>query len=324
MSDAAALRIVFMGTPDFSVPTLDVLHRSRHHVLAVVSQPDRPKGRGRKLEQPPVKARALELGYPVFQPERVREPEFMAAMTALAPDVLVVVAFGHILHQPFLDLPTLAPINIHASLLPKYRGSAPIQWAVIHGEKETGVATMFMDRGMDTGDILLTARTSIGPADTAASLHDRLSLLGADLLSTTLDGLIDGSVVRVPQDHAAATYAPLLKKDDGFLDWEKPAHALECQIRGMFPWPGTFTFYAGRRLKVFKARALDMDTSQPPGTVIQGFPNEIWVACGTGVLAIQEIQSASGKRMDVECFLRGCCIDPGERMELQPACECES
>lgn len=303
--------IIFMGTPDFAVPALKALNKSGHDVALVVTQPDRPKGRGRKVVPPPVKEVAIRLGYDVLQPASIKTDEFADRMERFKPDLFVVVAFGHILPETLLALPRIGAINIHASLLPKYRGPAPIQWAIINGERETGVTTMFMDKGLDTGDILLSAKTEITPDDTSATLHDRLAVLGADLLVRTLNGFETKDIKPVPQDHTKATYAPLLKKKDGHIDWEKPAKTLETFIRGMTPWPGAFTFHGNKRLKIFKADPVLMDVAEAPGTVIQSFPDELRVATGKGALSIKEIQGASGKRLIIKDFLRGYKLPPG-------------
>ncbi len=305
------LKIVFMGTPDFAVPPLRALHDSGHDVLTVVTQPDRPKGRGRKLTPPPVKRTALRCGYPVLQPETVSSDAFLRQMAELAPDLYVVVAFGQILPQPLLDVPRMGSINVHASLLPRYRGAAPIQWAIINGDRETGVTTILMDKGMDTGDMLLMEKTAIQPGETAADLHNRLSLMGARTLVRTLEKLRNGSLERVPQDHARATHAPMLKKQDGEIDWSMPADRIECLIRGLTPWPGAFTFSGDMRLKIFKASVLEREISVPPGTILECFPGELRVATGKGALAIQEIQGASGKRLAIDDFLCGCHLPDG-------------
>lgn len=305
------LKIVFMGTPDFAVPPLQALHDGGHEVLAVVTQPDRPKGRGRKLTPPPVKRTALSYGYPVLQPETVRTDLFHRQMTELAPDLYVVVAFGQILPQSLLNIPTGGAINVHASLLPRYRGAAPIQWAIINGDLETGVTTMMMDKGMDTGDMLLTEKTAIGTDETATDLHDRLSDMGAGALLETLGKLQAGSLQRSPQDHDEATYAPMLKKKDGEIDWSMPAQRIECLIRGMTPWPGAYTFSDGMRLKIFKACVLERDISVPPGTILECFPGELRVATGQSALSVQEIQGASGKRLPIDDFLCGCRLPDG-------------
>ncbi len=308
---SAPLKIVFMGTPEFAVPSLSALHAKGHSVLAVVTQPDRPKGRGRKLAPSPVKRAAMVHGYPVLQPHAVRDDAFAQQMARLAPNLFVVVAFGQLLPQRLLDIPCRGAVNVHASLLPRYRGAAPIQWPIINGDRETGVTTMMMDAGMDTGDILLTARTPIGAQETAADLHDRLSLLGADTLVRTLAQIQDGTLRRTPQDHSAATYAPMLKKKDGLIDWSWPAERIECLIRGLTPWPGAFTFSGTRRLKVFRASVLERDISVAPGTILECFPGELRVATGKDALAVQEIQGASGKRLPIDDFLCGCQLPDG-------------
>jgi len=300
-----------MGTPEFAVPTLEVLHDSRHHVLAVVTQPDRPKGRGRRMVASPVKEAAAACGYPVLQPARVRETRFLEKIIALNPDVFVVVAYGQILPASVLAIPRLGAINIHASLLPAYRGPAPIQWAIINGDQETGVTTMWMDEGMDTGDILLAAKVPIGPGDTAQTLHDRLAQAGVELLIDTLDHLASGLVAGTPQDPSEATYAPLLKKEDGRVDWSKEAKSLDAFVRGMNPWPGAFTFLLGKRLKIFKANYVQKGARGKPGTALPGFPGDLNVATGRGILSLKEVQLESGKRLGIEEFLRGCAVPPG-------------
>lgn len=305
-------RVVFMGTPDFSVPALDAVHAAGHDIVLVVTQPDKPRGRGRKLDAPPVKKAAIRLKRPVIQPASLRDETIRQVLKAAQADFFVVVAFGHILTQTVLDMPKHGCINVHASLLPRYRGPAPIHWAVINGEKETGVTTMLMDKGLDTGDILLKASEPVAAADTAGSLHDRLAVLGARLLCQTLDGFAEGTIRRIPQDHSLATYAPLLKKTDGLIDWQKPAALIESFIRGMNPWPGAFTFWGNRRLKIFRTEATAAATTAPPGTIIEAAANELTVATGRGRLAILEIQEASGSRLPVSEFLRGFRIAPGD------------
>ena len=304
-------RIVFMGTPEFAVPAFKCLCRGGHRVLQVVTQPDRPKGRGKTVVFPPVKAAALDLGYPILQPQSVRTQDFHDAITRLEPDLLVVVAYGHILPQRILAIPKLGAINIHASLLPRYRGPAPIQWAVINREIETGVTLMLMDKGLDTGDILSSASVPILPDDTSGSLHDRLALLGAELLIQTLNYYEVHRKNIVPQVHEQASYAPLLKKEDGHLDWRKTADELEALIRGLTPWPGAFCFYNQKRIKLFRACQKSIVTQAPPGTVLKGFSNELTVSAGKDALVIQELQGDSGKRLLVQDFLRGHPILPG-------------
>ena len=304
-------RIVFMGTPEFAVPALKGLCRSGHRGLLVVTQPDRPKGRGKTVVFPPVKEAALDLGCPIIQPQSVRTQDFCDAMTRLDPDLLVVAAYGHVLPQRILSIPKLGAVNIHASLLPRYRGPAPIQWAVINREKETGVTLMLMDKGLDTGDMLLSASVPILRDDTSGSLHDRLALLGADLLIQTLNYYEVHRKNATPQVHEQASYAPLLRKEDGHLDWLKPADALEALIRGLTPWPGAFCFYNGKRIKIYRACQKPIVTLEPPGTVLKGFANELTVATGRHALVIQELQGDSGKRLSVQDFLRGHPILPG-------------
>jgi methionyl-tRNA formyltransferase len=303
--------IVFMGTPEFAVPTLKALHDNHHHVLAVATQPDRPKGRGRRMVAPPVKEVATGYGYPVLQPAKVKEVWFLEKLNALNPDLFVVVAYGHILPGSVLAIPRLGAINIHASLLPAYRGPAPIQWAIINGDQETGVTTMWMDEGMDTGDILLTAKVPIGPEDTAQTLHKRLAHVGAQRLIDTLDQLKSGHLVGAPQDQSKATYAPFLKKEDGRIDWSKEAKSLDAFVRGMSPWPGVFTLLSGKRLKIYRAKPLQQRAGEKPGTVLPGFPGDLNVATGRGILALKEVQLESGKRLGIEAFLRGFPVPPG-------------
>jgi methionyl-tRNA formyltransferase len=307
-------RIVFMGTPDFSVPTLKALHENQHNVCAVVTQPDRQKGRGRRLLPPPVKQVAITLGYPVLQPQGIKEPWFIEKIIELDPDIFVVVAYGRILPGSFLSLPRLGAINIHASLLPKYRGPAPVQWAIINGEKETGVTTIWMDEGMDTGDILLSAKVAIRPDDTSGSLHRRLAEVGAHLLIETLAKLKSENLLGTPQDKSGATHAPLLKKKDGHMDWTKDAQSLDAFIRGMNPWPGAFTFLFGKRLKILQAKSLQGSAKESPGTVLEGFPGDFNVATGRGILALKEVQLESAKRLPAKDFLRGCPVPPGKRL----------
>ncbi len=294
-----------MGTPDFAVPSLEMLSRQDYDVALVITQPDRPKGRGRKAVPPPVKIKALALNIAVSQPSTLKSDRFADQIKSLQPDFLVVIAFGHILPEKILQLPKFGAINIHASLLPKYRGPAPIHWAIINAEPYTGVTTMFMDKGMDTGDILLTKKEPILPEDTAATLHDRLAKTGAELLIKTLKGFAARKIQSIPQDHSKATYAPLLKKQDGLINWQKPAETLEAFIRGMTPWPGAFTFHNEKRLKIIQAAPISESVSEAPGTVLRAFPDELRVATGKGVLSIQKIQGPSGKRLPIADFLRG-------------------
>jgi len=307
-------RIIFMGTPDFAVPALSALHKNNQDVVLVVTQPDRPKGRGRKVFPTPVKGTAIRLGYKVIQPDSIQTSAFETVVAKHQPDFIIVVAFGRIIPNNILALPKFAAINIHASLLPKYRGPAPIQWAVINGERETGITLILMDDGLDTGDILLSSAIAIDPDDTSGTLHDRLADLGADLLIQALKQYATSAINPTPQDHSLATYAPLLKKNDGRMDWKMPALSLEAFIRGMSPWPGAFTYHGDKRLKIFKAVPIQTDTAEPPGTVIKGFPDELLVATGKGALSIVEIQEESGRRLLIKNFLRGQHLPAGTRL----------
>ena len=300
-----------MGTPDFAVPSLKALFENSYNVLMVVTQPDRPKGRGRKVVPPPVKEAAQRFGYGVIQPVSIKDKDFFDTIVRLKPDIFIVVAYGHILPRNILAIPKAGVINLHASLLPKYRGSAPIQWAIINGEKETGVTTMLLDEGMDTGDILLSSKEKITKVDTSATLHDRLSVLGANLLIKTLKSFKNNDIIPIAQDHGSATYAPLLKKGDGRIVWEKTAEHIASFIRGVTPWPGAFTFHHNKRLKIYSALPLLIDVSEAPGTVIKAFPDELRIATGKGVLSVIEIQGASGKRLLIKDFLRGNQMPPG-------------
>jgi methionyl-tRNA formyltransferase len=300
-----------MGTPQFSVPGLRALNENNYDVALVVTAPDRPKGRGRKMAPTAVKQTALDLGYAVSQPVSIKSEEFLGKIEDLKPDLMVVIAFGRILPGKLLALPRLAAINIHASLLPKYRGAAPIQWAIINGEKETGVCSMQMEKELDAGDLLLSAKEAIRPDDTAATLHDRLAVKSATILIDTLKAFAENRIQPMPQDHSLATYAPMLTKDDGLINWNQSAESLVNFIRGVTPWPGAYTFLGDQRLKIFKSHPHAIDIDESPGTVLKGFADELRVATAEGALCVEEIQGESGKRMVVKDFLRGHKIPPG-------------
>jgi len=304
-------KIIFMGTPQFSVPGLKALHENGHDVVLVVTQPDRPQGRGRKVTPSPVKAAATELGIPVIQPSAVKTAEFADQLKTYQPDFQIVIAYGRILPESVLAIPQFGTINVHASLLPKLRGAAPIHWAVINGEQESGVCSMLMDKGMDTGDVLLSAQEPIKPDDTAGSLHDRLAVKGAKILIETLKKFAERTIQPIPQDSSLATYAPMLNKDDGLINWNQTAGSIERFIRGVTPWPGAYTFSGETRLKIFQSTPIEVEVSEAPGTVLRGFPDELRVATGDGALSILEIQGASGKRMAIGDFLKGHHIPPG-------------
>lgn len=306
--------VVFLGSGSFAVPSLEALVRAGHRVRAAVSQPDREKGRGRAVTPPPVKPVAEALGIPVFQPARVRLPEAQDHLRSLSPDVQVVVAYGQILPRTVIDIPRLGTINVHASLLPRYRGAAPIQWAIVRGETETGVTTMQIDEGLDTGPILRSRATAIGDEETAEELELRLSLLGAELLLETLSGLENGSVEPVPQDHAQATLAPLITKEEGRIDWSLDAHALACRVRGFHRWPGVVTQLGGRSLRVMKARPGGPVSAQP-GTVVAVEGDGVLVACGGGTsLRLLEVQPESRKPMPATAFAAGARLIAGARL----------
>ncbi len=300
-----------MGTPDFGVPALNALHEAGYLISLVVTQPDRPKGRGRKTVPSPIKKAAEGLGLSLFQPASLKNTEAVERIRAAAPAYIVVIAFGQILSKSILAIPRCGAVNVHASLLPKYRGAAPIQWAVVNREKETGVTTMLMDEGLDTGDILLVSRTEIRKNDTAATLHDRLSAMGADLIVQTLGNLESGTISPVAQDPAKTSYAPMLKKEDGRIDWQKSPEDLEAFVRGMDPWPGAHTTIDGMRLRIFRLAAAQRTEDRAPGTVIRGFADELRVTAGSGAVSILEVQGESGKRMPVAEFLRGKPVAPG-------------
>ena len=304
-------RIIFLGTPDFAVPSLIALHQSDHQIPLVITQPDRPKGRGKKLQPPPVKSKALELGLDIIQPQSINTPECIAQIKALNPDFLIVVAFGQLLKKAVLDIPENCVLNVHPSILPKYRGPSPIQWAIIHGCSETGISIMQLDEGMDTGDILQIEHVSIDPEETAGMLHDRLAKLGAQLLLDTIQHLSDQTIVPEPQDHTQATYTRLLNKKDGQIQWDQSTQSILNCIRGMNPWPGAFTFLDNKRIKIFKAEKIHITEKSSPGTILNTFPDELWIATGDGAISILEIQSASGKRMPVADFLIGNTIVSG-------------
>lgn len=303
------LRVIFMGTPQFACPTLQRLIDRGDEIPAVVTQPDRPKGRGQKSVPPPVKELAERHGLPVLQPIKVRAPEFIESVREMNPDVVVVVAFGQILPKALLEIPRYGCINVHASLLPRYRGAAPLNWCVINGEIETGVTTMLMDVGLDTGDMLLKKATPIDPDEDTSSLHDRLSLIGADLLHETLDLLVQGKLVPEKQDEALSCYAPMLKKEDGLIDWTRDARTIRNLVRGMSPWPGAFTYLDGKLVKVYRTRIGEGEGA--PGTVIAAGRDGIEVACGGGSLLLDELQLEGKKRLPVRDFLAGCRIAPG-------------
>ncbi len=304
------MKVLFMGTPDFAVATLDQLIKSRHEVIGVVTQPDKQKGRGHAVSLSPVKELALQYQVPVYQPLKVKEPEFLEVLRAMEPEVIVVAAFGQLLPKALLDIPAYGCINVHGSLLPKYRGAAPIQYSIIDGEKETGITIMYMDVGIDTGDMILQAVLPIAPKETGGSLFDKMAILGAELLLEALDKIEAGTAVRIPQDNEKATYVKMLDKDMGRLDFTQSAIRLERLIRGLNPWPSAYTILDGKTLKLWQADVEPINQAagmkaKNPGEIIELRRDSIVVATGEGVLVIREVQLEGKKRMAAEAFLRG-------------------
>ena len=301
-----------MGTPDFAVPSLRALIDQGYEVVGVFCQPDRPKGRGHKLAACPVKELAQSAGIPVFQPERIKREEGVAMLKSCAPDLCVTAAFGQLLSQEILDIPPLGTINVHSSLLPRHRGSAPINWSIIKGDPVTGVTTMFTDKGMDTGDILLTRETPIGPAENAGELTDRLAVMGAGLLIETIRALEAGTLTRIPQDHAAATYEPKMDKELGRIDWSKSAQEIDWLVRGTTPWPGAFTTLGEQTIKVFELDILDGPASGAPGEIVAADAKRgLVVSCGDHDVARAQIQMPGAKRMNAKDYLRGHTMETG-------------
>lgn len=316
------MKVIFMGTPDFAVPALTNLIKE-HEVIGVVTQPDKPKGRGKAMAFPPVKEVAIEHAIPVYQPAKVREEDFVNILKELAPDVIVVAAFGQILPEQILSIPNYGCINIHASLLPKYRGAAPIQWAVINGETESGVTTMYMAKGLDTGDMIDRAVVVLDPKETGESLHDKLAQAGADLILKTLAGLETGTAVRTPQKDEESSYAPMLTRQTGDIDWNKSAQDIERLIRGLNSWPSAYSFLSGKNIKIWDAdvvkelpgtggeAAEQLTGSKEAGRVLLVTKKHIFVQTGEGILKINEVQLQGKKRMPVASFLLGYPLQAG-------------
>ena len=310
------MRVIFLGTPAFAVPTLEAVVHA-HDVLAVVTQPDRPRGRGQTMAASPVKQAAVRLGLPVYQPERIRQPEAKAHLASLDPEIMVVVGYGQIIPQPVIDVAPHGIVNVHASLLPKYRGAAPIQWAIINGEKGTGVTTMQINAGLDTGDILLKRETEIAPGETAMELSERLAVMGAELLIETLTGLAHGAITPCKQDDAEASFAPILKKEDGAICWTDAAAAIHNRVRGLVPWPGAYTRFRGHLLHIWRAHIATERAALAPGRVLAGAGFS--VICGDGgVLQLLEVQMEGRKRMSAEAFSNGQRFEENEILGEQP------
>lgn len=305
------MKIIFMGTPDFSVGTFEALIEAGHEIVLAVTQPDKPKGRGEKVQYPPVKEAALKRQIPVFQPKRVRAPECIEELRKYDADIMVVIAFGQILPKEILEMTPYGCVNVHASLLPKYRGAAPIQWAVINGERVSGVTTMQMDEGLDTGDMLMKTEIVLDEKETGGSLHDKLARAGAGLCVQTLEALKDGTAVREPQGESTTEYARMLDKGMGRIDWSKDAKSIECLIRGLNPWPSAYTEWNGRTMKIWEADVADIDEGREPGTVIRVERDGFCVQTGRGSLKVRSLQIPGKKRMDAGAFLRGYQVDAG-------------
>jgi methionyl-tRNA formyltransferase len=312
-----SFRIIFMGTPDFAVPALHKLLNGPDHVVAVVTQPDRPKGRGKKLTPPPVKVAAAKAGIPVLQPTKIRTEEFLNTLRNYQPDLIIVAAYGRMLPASILELPRLGCINIHGSLLPRHRGAAPIQWAIIKSDSQAGVTIMQMDVGMDTGDILLPAAITLAEDETAGSLFNKLAELGGSTLLQALDLLRQDKLIPIRQDHSLATEAPLLTKEDGRLDWNRPAAELHCLIRGLDPWPGAYSFVDGQRFRFFAPEIVHKECRQPAGTLILADHQGLLIATAQDSLLIKEIQPEGKKRMTVEAYLCGHPLAPGLQLTRQ-------
>ncbi len=303
------IRTIFMGTPEFALSTMQGLIDFGLNLCGVYTQPDRPKGRGNKMAPPPVKELALKYDIPVYQPLKLRDPAVVEELRQLAPDLIVVVAFGQILPKGVLEIPQYGCINVHASLLPRYRGAAPINKAIIDGESETGVTTMYMDVGLDTGDMLIKRTTPIGALETAGAVHDRLALLGREAMEETLRQLCAGTLVAQKQDDALTNYAPMMKKEDGRIDWQRSAREIHNQVRGLDPWPGAYTTLQDEVLKISRTEPEAGDGI--PGSVVSAAADGVRVACGKGVLRIGELQLPGKKRLAAADFLRGSQLTPG-------------
>lgn len=310
------MRVIFMGTPDFSVGTLEALTEAGHEIVLAVTQPDKPKGRGKSMQFPPVKEAAIAHGIEVYQPVRVREQSCIDHLRKYEADIIVVVAFGQILPKEILDMPRYGCVNVHASLLPKYRGAAPIQWAVINGEQVSGVTTMRMDEGLDTGDMILKEEVVLEPEETGGSLFDRLAQTGADLCIRTLTAIENGTATYTPQDHEKATHTTMIRKQLGEIVWEKPALELERLIRGLNPWPSAYTHLNGKTLKIWKAAVVEQAQSKQvePGSIVEVTKDSILVQTGQGLLKLVEVQLEGKKRMTTDAFLRGFSIEAGAKL----------
>lgn len=310
------MKVIFMGTPDFAVPCLDMLVKEGHEVCLVVTQPDKPKGRGKKMLFPPVKEKAIEYGIEVFQPVKVKEEEAVEKLRSYNADIIVVVAFGQILPESILNMPKYGCVNVHGSLLPKYRGAAPIQWSVINGDTKTGVTTMYMEKGLDTGDMLLKAEFDITSEDTYGTVHDKMCVMGADVLKETLVKIENGTIVREKQDDALSNYAPMISKETGHIDWNKTSFEIINLIRGLDPVPAAWTVYNGEVLKIWKAVKFECDNSTAKcGEIADITKKGFVVKTGDGFVLVTEIQARGGKRMATDAYMRGHAVEKGIVLE---------
>lgn len=305
------MRVIFMGTPDFAVGTLEEIIGAGHEVVLVVSQPDKAVGRSKALKYTPVKACALAHGIEVYQPERVRNEECIEYLRSYEPDIIIVEAFGQLIPKAILDMPRYGCVNVHASLLPKYRGAAPIQWAVINGDSVTGVTTMRMDEGLDTGDMIMKREVALREDETGGSLFERLSEAGAKLCVETMAAIENGTAVYTPQDHEQATHTKKIYKEMGSIDWSRDAQTIECLIRGLDPWPSAYTRLNDRTLKIWKAKVIAGDSDMPPGCIVKADREGLLVQTGEGMLLLTEVQLEGKKRMSAEAFLNGCPVEAG-------------
>lgn len=304
------MKVIFMGTPDFAVPTLEALIE-KHEVIAVVTQPDKPKGRGKKMVFPVIKEKALEHNITVYQPQKVKTPEFVEILKEYQPDIMVVVAFGQILSEEILNIPKYGCINVHGSILPQYRGAAPIQWSIINGEEFGGVTTMYMAKGLDSGDMILKAKEKIKPDDTYGSLYDRLSVIGADLLIKTLDLIENGEVKRIPQNDDEATFAPMIKPELEHINWNGKNTDIVNLIKGLNPQPVAYTMLNDEKLKIWFAETIDGDYNGEPGTIVDVRKRDFVVMTAEGAVAVKEVQAQGGKRMSADAYMRGHAIEKG-------------
>ena len=309
--DRQPLRIIFMGTPDFAVPTLESLIQGPDEIIAVVTQPDRPKGRSKKLVPPPVKLVAQKYGIDLYQPKGIRSPDFITTLKSYDPDLIVVAAYGKILPETIIELPRNGCINVHGSLLPRHRGAAPIQWAIIKGDPEVGVTIMQMDKGMDTGQILMKASITPDPEETAGTLFPKIARLGSHTLMDTLDMLAQGGLAMIDQDDKEATSAPMLRKEDGLIDWTRSAHEINCLIRGLDPWPTAFSFLDQRKFQLFRPEVVHQSSTRKPGTLLRADREGLLIAAGNNCILIKEVKMEGKRRMAVTDFLNGWPLAPG-------------